>query len=85
MLDITTPPHPEPVLHSVNLLGYMDPTIVKHILCLEPSPWAWALGGSGQGLYCLVQVPPLLSSLYKSPEPCVMLEEAGWTAVSTHL
>ena len=85
MLDITTPPHPVPVLLLANLLGYRGPTIVKPVLCLGPSPFAWVLGGSGQGLYCLVQVPPLLSSLYKSPEPCVMLEEAGWTAVSMHL
>ena len=85
MLDITTPPHPVPVLLLANLLGYRGPTIVKPVLCLEPSPWAWALGGSGQGLYCLVEVPPLLPSLYKSPETCVMSGEAGWTAGSTHL
>ena len=85
MLDITTPPHPVPVLLLVNLLGYRGLTIVKPFPCLELNPWAWALGGSGQGLYCLVEVPPLLPSLYKSPEPCVTLGEAGWTAGSTHL
>ena len=85
MLDITTPPHPVPVLLLVNLLGYRGPNIVKPVLCLEPSPWDWALGGSGQGLYCLVEVPPLLPSLYKNSEPRVTPGEAGWTAGSTHL
>ena len=55
MLDITTPPHPVPVLLLANQLGYRGPTIVKLVLCLEPSLWAWALAGSGQGLYCLVE------------------------------
>ena len=82
MLDITIPPHSVTVLLSVNLLGYMGPTIVKPVLSLELSPWAWALGGSGQGLYCLVEVPLLLPSLYKSPEPCLMPGEAGCTARS---
>ena len=44
-------------------------------------PW----GGSGQGLHCLVEVPPLLPSLYKSPEPFVTSGEVGWTAGSKHL
>ena len=43
------------------------------------------MGGSGQVLYCLVEVSPLLPSLYKSPEPSVMLGEAGWRAGSMHL
>ena len=63
----------------------MSPTIVKLVLCLEPNAWTVALGGSGQGLYCLVEVHPLLSSLYKSPEPCVTSGEAGWTAGCIHL
>ena len=85
MLDITTPPHPVLVLVLVNLLGYRGPTIVKPVLCLEPSQWVWALDGSRQGPYYLVEVPPLLPSLYKSLEPPVMSGEAGWTAGSMHL
>ena len=85
MLDITTPPHPVLVLLLVDLLGYRGPTIVKPVLCLEPSQWAWALGGSRQGLYCLVEVTLLLPSPYKSPEPPVMSGEVGWTAGSMHL
>ena len=68
-----------------NLLGYRDPTIVKPVLCLEPGQWAWALDGSRQELYCLVEVPPPLPSLYKSPELPVTSGEAGWTAGSMHL
>ena len=85
MLNITTPPHPVIVLLLTNLLGYRGPTIVKSVPCLEPSPWVWYQGGSGQGLYCLVEVPPLLPSPYKSPEHSVTSGEAGWTAGSTHL
>ena len=59
-----------------NLLGYRDPTIVKPVLCLEPGQWAWALDGSRQELYCLVEVPPPLPSLYKSPELPVTSGEA---------
>ena len=70
---------------AFNLLGYRGPTIAKPVLCLEPGQWAWALDGSRQELYCLVEVPPLLSSLYKSPEPAVMSEEAGKTTGSMHL
>ena len=40
-----------------NLLGYGGPTIVKPALCVEPSLWVWILGGSGEVLYCLVEVP----------------------------
>ena len=68
-----------------NLLGYRGPTIVKPVLWPGPNPGAGALGGSGQGLYCLVEVPPLLASLYKSPEPCVTSGEAHWRAGSMHL
>ena len=39
----TTPPHPVLVLLLPNHLGYKGPTMVKHILCLEPSLWVWAL------------------------------------------
>ena len=74
-----TPP-PVLVLFLINLLG---PTIVKPDLCLEPSQWAWILGGSRQELYCLV--PPLLPSLYKRPDLPVMSGEVGWTAGSMHL
>ena len=43
MLDITTPytttpPHPVLVLLLADLLGYRGPTIVKPVICLEPSP-----------------------------------------------
>ena len=62
MLDITAPPHAIPVLHLANLLGYRGPTIVKPVLCLEPSQWV-ALGDSGQGLYCLAEVPLSCSAL----------------------
>ena len=85
MLDITTHPHPVRVLLLVNLLGHRSPTIAKPVLCLEPSQWAWALDGSRLGLYCLVEVSPLLPSPYKKPEPPVMSGEAGWTARSMHL
>ena len=85
ILDITTPPHPETLLLLADLLGCRGPNIIKPVLCLEPSPWAWVLGGSGQGLYCLMEVPPLLLSLYKSSEPFVMSGEVGWTAGSMHL
>ena len=64
--------NPVLVLLLVKLLGYGGPTIVKHVLCLESSQYAWALGGSRQGLYCLVEVPPLLPDHFKSPEPPVM-------------
>ena len=36
-------------------------------------------------LYCLVEVPPLLPIIYKSPEPCVTSGEADWAAGSMHL
>ena len=63
----------------------MGPTIVKPVLSLELSPWTWALGSSGKGLYCLVEVSLLLPSLYKSPESCVMPGEAGCTTRIMHL
>ena len=85
MLDITTFPHSVLMLLLTNLLGYKGPIIVKPVLCLERNQWARALGGSRQELYCLVEVPPPLSSLYKNPESLVMSEEAGWTAGSMHL
>ena len=53
---------------------YKGTTIVKPVLCLEPSQWVRALGGT-----------PPLPSLYKNPESPVMSEEAGWTAESMHL
>ena len=61
------------------------PTIVKPVLCLKSGQGAWALEDFRQGLHCLVEVPPLLPSLYKSPEPPVTSGEVGWTAGSTHL
>ena len=85
MLDITTPPPPVLMLLLPNLLGYKAPTIVKPVLCLEPGQWALALDHSRQELYCLVGVPPLLPSPYKSPEPPVTSGKAGWTAGSMHL
>ena len=66
------------VLPLVNLLGYRS-------LCLELGQWVWALNGSRQELYCLVEVPPLLPNPYKSPEPPVMSGEAGWIVGSMHL
>ena len=85
MLDITTPPPPVPILLLTNLLGYKGLTIVKPVLCLESGQWAWDLNDFRQELHCLVEVPPLLSSPYKSPEPPVTSGEAGWTAGSMHL
>ena len=85
MLDITTPPPPVLMLLLANLLGYRGPTIVKPAFCLESGLWLWALDGSRQELYYLVEVPPPLPSPYKSPEPPVMSGEAGWTAGSTYL
>ena len=85
VLGITTPPPPVLMLLLANLLGYSGPTIVKPVLCLETGQWAWALDGSRQELHCLVEVPPLLPSLYKSPEPPVISGEADWTAGSMHL
>ena len=84
-LNITTLPHPLLVLILGNLLGYRGPTIVKPVLCLEPSQWVWAMSDSREGLYCLVDVPSLLPSSYKSPDSPVTSGEAGWTAGSTHL
>ena len=83
MLDITIPPPPVLMLLLTNLLRYKGPPIVKPVLCLEPSQWLRALGGSRQELYCLVEVPPPQPSLYKNPESPVMSGEAGWTAGST--
>ena len=42
--DITTPPQPVTLLFLHNQLGYMGPTIIKPVLCLELDPWARALG-----------------------------------------
>ena len=42
--DITPPPQPVTLLFLYNLLGYMGPTIVKPVLCLELDPWVKALG-----------------------------------------
>ena len=85
MLDITTPPPPVLMLLLTNLLGYKGPTIVKPVLCLESGQWAWALDRFRQALYCLVEMPPLLPSPYKSPKPPVMSGEACWTVGSMHL
>ena len=85
MLDITIPPPPVLMLLLTNLLGYRGPTIVKPVLCLEPSRVQAHWPSSRQELYCLVEVPPPLPSLYKNPEPPVMSGEAGWTVGSTHL
>ena len=63
-----TPP-PVLMLLLTNRLGYKGPTIVKPVLCLEPSQWARALGGSRQELYYLVEVPPPLPSLYETLSP----------------
>ena len=78
-------PHSVLVLLLVNLLGNRGPTRGKHVFCLEPSQWVWALNGSTYELYYLVEVPPLLPSPYKSPDPPVMSGEVGWTAGSMHL
>ena len=78
---------PSPCIYVAltNLLGYRCPTIVKLAFCLEPSQWACSLDDSRQELYCLVEVPLLLPSPYKSPDHPVMSGEAGWTAGSMHL
>ena len=73
------------MLLLTNLLGYKGPTIGKPVLCLESGQWAWSLDGFRQELYCLVEVPTLLPSPYKSPKPPVTSGEAGWTAGSMHL
>ena len=43
MLGITTPPPPVILLLLTNQLGYICPTIVKPVPCLELGPWARAL------------------------------------------
>ena len=63
-----TPP-PVLMLLLTNLLGYRGPTIVKPVLCLKSRQGAWALEDFRQGLHHLVELPPLLPSPYKSPEP----------------
>ena len=63
-----------------NARYYYTPSSCSYVflpICLG----TWALDGSRQELYCLVEVP----SLYKGPEPPVTSGEAGWTAGSTHL
>ena len=56
MLYITMPPFPVLMLVLAILLGYRGPTIVKPVLCLEPSQWDGAMGGFRQELYCLMEV-----------------------------
>ena len=68
MLDITTPPLPVYLLLLDNQLGYWDPTAIKLALCLDPTLRAWVLGGSSQGLHCLVKVSPSCSTPINSPE-----------------
>ena len=85
MLDITTFPHPVVVLLLVNLLCYWGPTIVWPVLCLEPSQWAWALGGSRQGYIVWWRYPLSCPAPHKSPEPPVISGEAGWTTANTYL
>ena len=84
MLDITTAPHCTYVAFNQSA-WIQGPTIAKPVPCLEPSQWTWALDGSRQDLYCLVELPALLLSPYKSPKPPVISGEAGWTVGSTHL
>ena len=85
VLDITTPPLPVSLLLLGNLLRYRGPTTVKLALCLDPTPWAWALGCSSQGLYGLVEVSPSCPSPINSAEPHMTSEEAGWTVRGAHL
>ena len=85
MLDIPTPPPLVLMLLLTNLLGNRGPTIVKRVFCLGSGQEAWALEDFRQGLHCLVEVPTLLPSPYKSPEPPVTSGEVGWTAGSMHL
>ena len=68
MLDITTPPLPVSLLLLDNMLGYRGPTTVKLALCLHPTLWVWALGGSSQGLYGLVEVFPSYPAPINSPK-----------------
>ena len=79
MLDITTPPVPVCLLLLDNLLGYRSPTPVKPALCLDSTLRAWALGGSSQGLHCLVGVSLSCPAPINRPESCMMSGEAGWT------
>ena len=85
MLYITTTPPPVLTLLLTNLPGYRGPTIVKPVLCLESDQWAWAVEDFRQRLHCLVEVPPLLPSPYKSSESHVTSGEAGCASESTHL
>ena len=85
MLDITTPPLPVCLLLLDNLLGYRGPTTVKPALCLDPTLWVWALAGSSQEQYGLVEVSPSCSVPINSPEPSVTSGEAGWTVTGAHL
>ena len=85
MLDITTPP-----------LLYV---CCFWIICLDTGvqpqldlPCVWilplgpgVLGGASQGLYCLVEVSPFCPAPINSPEPSMMLGEAGWTVRGTPL
>ena len=64
-----TPPPPVLVLSLTNLLGYRGPAIVKPALCLESGPWDWALDGSRQELYFLVEVPPFCPASIKVLNP----------------
>ena len=80
MLDITTC-----LLLLDNLHGYRGPTTVKLAHCLHPTLGAWALGGSSQGLHCLVEVSPTCPAPINSPESSMMSGEAGWTVRGAHL
>ena len=68
-----------------NLLRNRGPTTVKPDLCLDPTLGAWALGGSSQGLHCLVKVSPSFPALINSSECSVTSGEAGWTMRGAHL
>ena len=85
MLDITTPPLLVCLLLLDNLLRYRGPTTVKPALSLDSTLGVWALGGSSQGLHCLVEVSPSCPAHINSPKFCVTSGEAGWTVRGAHL
>ena len=78
-------PLPVCLLLLDNLLGYRGPTTVKPAMCLDPTLGAWALGGSSQGLHCLVGVSPYCLAPINSPESSMTSGEAGWSVKGAHL
>ena len=67
-----------------NLLGYRGPTTVKPVLCLDPT-LGTRVGGSSQGLCCLVEVSPSCPAPINNSESGVMSGEVGWAVRGAHL